>query len=228
MPRRFTCFAGSLIALLTVAAPAGAQARGVIMAGPVLGSYTVSADTVEGTTGIAGIAAGVPINALLDFEMEILRPLGALSREYTGTSFSFAPPGSSRADIEQHGVFTRFVYERRVQGVLSFGAAFHPRRSSSRLGPRFFTGVTTQFARERQLREPLRWPAFVSREEILRRQPLENRARRAAGAITLGASLAVDLTPRVVLVPDLRYDYGSIGDEIDNALRAGVRMLYRF
>jgi len=29
-------------------------------------------------------------------------------------------------------------------------------------------------------------------------------------------------------VPDLRFDYGSIGDEINNALRSSVRVLWRF
>jgi hypothetical protein len=36
------------------------------------------------------------------------------------------------------------------------------------------------------------------------------------------------LTERLVIMPGLRYDYGSIGDEINNAFRAGVRVLWRF
>ncbi len=218
----------SVLFLLLVPASLAAQTHRRLLVGPLIETYAVSADHVEGNAPAAGVALNVQVNALLDFEVELLRPIGALSREYTGTSFSLAPHGSSFEEIERQGVLTRFTHERRVDGVLSFGAAFHPRRGSSRVEPRLFAGVTTHFARERERLEPLRWPAEITREEILRRQPPEHISRRALGSLTVGASVAVDLTRRLVLVPDVRYDYGSIGDEINNVTRAGLRMMYRF
>ena len=214
--------------LLLVALPADvtAQPRGLI--GAFVESYAVKADDVDGTAPAAGIAGALSINPLLDLEAEFLTLADTLQRQYTGISFSFAPPESSREEIERLGVTTRFTHERRVAGVVSFGAGFHPRRSGSRIEPRLFTGVTTHFVRERALREPLLWPSTVTLAEILRVQPLEERRRRALGALTIGAGLAIDLTPHLVVMPAFRYDYGSIGDEINDTLRAGVRVFWRF
>jgi hypothetical protein len=217
-----------LSALLLVApAVVHAQPRGRLSVGPTLESYAVSADDVGGTTAATGIVLNVRVNPLLDFEAELLKPIGTLSREYTGTSFSVAPPGASLEEIQRLAVVTRYSYERRVDAVLSFGAAFHPRRAESRFEPRLFTGITTHFARSTASREPLRWPAEITREEVLRRQPADHMSR-AIGSLTFGASLAIDLTRRLVVVPDIRYDYGSIGDEINNVTRGGVRFMYRF
>jgi hypothetical protein len=40
--------------------------------------------------------------------------------------------------------------------------------------------------------------------------------------------VAVMITHRIGIVPDLRYDYGSIGDVTENSLRPSVRVLWRF
>jgi hypothetical protein len=216
----------SLLLFASFPRDASAQLRGQI--GAFVESYTVRADAVNGTAPAAGFTAAVSVNPLLDLEAEVLRPAGTVRRQYTGISFSFAPREASREEIERLGVTTRFTHERRVAGVVSFGATFHPPSSGSRVQPRLFTGVTTHFVRERALREPLQWPSTVSLEEILRHQPVEERHRRAIGSITVGAGLAIALTERLVIVPALRYDYGSIGDEINDAFRAGVRVLWRF
>jgi hypothetical protein len=215
-----------LLLFASFPADATAQLRGQL--GAFVESYTVRADDVDGTAPAAGVAGAVSVHPLLDLEAEVLRPAGAVQRQYTGISFSFAPREASREEIARLGVTTRFTRERRVASVVSFGAAFHPRNSSSRVQPRLFTGVTTHFVRERALREPLQWPATVTLTEILRRQPAEERHRRAIGSITVGAGLAIALTERLVIMPGVRYDYGSIGDEINDAFRAGVRVLWRF
>jgi len=36
------------------------------------------------------------------------------------------------------------------------------------------------------------------------------------------------VSPHLWVAPDVRYDYGSIGDEINNALRTTVRVGWRF
>lgn len=198
------------------------------MIGPTLQSYGISADAVDGTLPAAGVGAIIAINPLLDFEAEFLRPSGTVRRQYTGISFTFAAPGASREEIERDGVLTRTTQERRVAGLLSFGAAFHPRRTSSRFQPRVFVGVTTHFVRDRARRDPLQWPASVTLERILRMQPPIEEHRRALGSLTLGAALAIDVTRPLVVMPDLHYDYGSVGDEINNSWRTGARVLWRF
>jgi hypothetical protein len=220
----FRVAVASLLASLPV--HAGGQTRGQV--GAVVGSYSVRADAVDGTMCAAGLAGAISVNPLLDLEGEFLKPVGTLQRQYTGVSFSFAPQNASRDEIERLGVTTRFTRERQVAGVVSFGVTFHRRHSGSRIQPSLYTGVTTHFVRERSAREPLQWPSGVSLAEILRMQPPEEKHRRALGSITVGAGLAVALTELLVLVPSLRYDYGSIGDEINNSVRAGVRLLWRF
>jgi hypothetical protein len=51
---------------------------------------------------------------------------------------------------------------------------------------------------------------------------------RNIGALTVGANVAVMITRHFGVVPDLRYDYGSIGDEKENSLRPSVRVIWRF
>jgi hypothetical protein len=198
------------------------------MMGLALQSYSISADAVDGTLPAAGVGAIIAINPLLDFEAEFLRPVGTVRRQYTGISFSFATLGASREEIEREGVLTRTTNERSVAGLLSLGAAFHPRPTSSRFQPRVFVGVTTHFVRNRSLRDPLQWPASVTLERVLRMQPPIEEHRSALGSLTLGFALAIDVTERLVLMPELRYDFGSIGDEINNAWRTGARVLWRF
>jgi hypothetical protein len=159
----------------------------------------------------------------------MVRPIGAVHREYSGYGYSFAPRGStSIEEFERYGVFLRYQHERRVEQVLSFGATFHPRPSTSRFEPRVFAGVTTHFTKERQLRQPLHWSPLLTADQIRTIHPEDERYRRALGSLTIGASLGYAVTKHVVLMPDVRYDYGSIGDEINNTARAGLRLLYRF
>ena len=46
--------------------------------------------------------------------------------------------------------------------------------------------------------------------------------------MTGGVGVNVALTPHLSVVPDLRIDYGSIGDEIENAFRPLIRMKWSF
>jgi opacity protein-like surface antigen len=220
--------ASAVTVLACTAAVTSAQAQPRLLAGATFQSYVIDADEVDGTLPAAGVVALVPINPLLDFEIELLQPVGTARREYTGVTTSFAPFGATREEIEREGVVTKTTHERRLAGVLSFGAAFHPRRNGSRIEPRFVVGVTTHFMRNRSLRDPVQWPASVTLERILQRQPPIEEHRRALGSLTLGAGLAFDLTRHLVVTLEFRSDYGSMGDEINNTWRAGTRVLWRF
>jgi hypothetical protein len=216
----------ALAMLVLVPTSAAAQPqRGFI--GPLVQSYTVRADEVDGTLPEAGIGVALSVNPFLDFEGEVAKPAGTLRRQYSGISMSFAGPGASREEIERLGVLTQFTHERVVSSVVSFGVTFHPRRSGARVQPRVFTGVTTHFVRDRTRLAFLSWPATVTIEELRRMQP-ESESRRTIGSLTLGGGAGIDLTRTVVVIPELRYDYGSIGDELNDALRVGVRLMWRF
>ena len=192
------------------------------------GRYHVRSEATEGDLSSFGATAGVGLMPWLDLEVDYARPEGRLSRQYSGISFSFAGEGASREEIERLGVLTRITRERRVTAVFSFVAVFHPALPSRRLEPRFYLGLTRQQASERTTNEPLRLPAGVTLEQVLRIQPLEERHERTIEALTFGAGMMVGLTRHLAIGPDLRYDFGSLGDEIENAYRASFRVEWAF
>ena len=214
-----------MAAVLLLPVPAWAQ-RGYV--GVTFASYRVRADRVEGAAPLAGIGAGIRVKPWLTVEAELLRPTATLQRQYSGVSFTFAQPGASREEIERLGVLTRFTTERRVSVGFSGGVAFHPRPQGNRVQPRVFAGITNYSVSELDTREPLRLPPGVSLEQILRMQPRTERRSHQHGALTAGLGVAIAVTERLAVVPELRYDYGSIGDEINDVTRAGVRVLWRF
>jgi hypothetical protein len=229
-----TCGAGLAAGVLVLssllfASPVLAQTGSRFYLGALAGPFYTDADRVTGSLIAVGVTGGVRLSSWLGVEVDVLRPSGLLTREYTGTSISFAGPGASRDEIERLAVVTRFVNERRPSAIISAGATFGLPRPEGRMTPRLFAGITNQSARERTIREHLSLPPGVTPEQVNRAIPPEVEGRsRQLGAITVGGSLAIAVTPHVSIAPDLRYDYGSIGDEINNVVRSSVRVLWRF
>lgn len=215
-------FTASLIASLARATSADAQSRAY--AGVVAGPYYTDADHVSGTLIASGVTAGVSVLPWLDVEVDLLRPAGELTREYTGPSISFAGAGAARDQF----VVTRFINERRASMVFSVGASFHPRVPIRRMTPRLFVGIANHRVRDRTVLEHLSLPPGVTIEQVNRALPPADWRTRSLGGLAIGGSLAVEVTPHLSIAPDVRYDYGSIGDEINNALRTSVRALWRF
>jgi Outer membrane protein beta-barrel domain len=218
--------AAILTACVAGVAPAGAQSRLRPYVGGSLGSFSVSADEVDGGSIAGGLFGGVALSRYIDAELEVVLPAETFTRSYTGLSVSFAPPGASRPEVERLGVITRFDKERDVTSSLSAVAIIHP-PFGKRLTPGFIAGVTNQRVRDQTVYTPVtipdgvdpQHPAVVGRSES---------STRNIGGPTIGANIAIAVTTRFSIVPDVRYDYGSIGDEINNALRASVRMQWRF
>jgi hypothetical protein len=193
----------------------------------ILGAYHVDSDHVDGTSPNIGVAGGVRLTSRWDAEVEIVRSTGRLFREYTGKSPSFAPLGSSREEIERLAVTTRYSYERRVLHTISGGVVFHG-RSRGRWAPVFYAGVTNHHVLDVTSRVPIQFPEGVDPNKLARIVPEEGRDVRNLGALTGGIGVSVALTPHLSLVPDLRIDYGSIGDEIENAIRPAIRLAWSF
>ncbi len=166
------------------------------------------------------------VATFVDIEFEAAFPTDTFTRSYTGVSVSFAPPGASRAEIERLGVITRFDKEREVTASVSGVVIIHP-AAGRRLTPGLIVGVTNHRASDRTTYTPIsipegvdpQHPAVIGRSEV---------SSRNIGGPTIGANLAIAITPNLSIVPDVRYDYGSIGDEINNTLRTSVRMQWRF
>ena len=218
--------AALLTAVLASTGPASAQTGPRLYAGASIGNFSVSADAVDGGSVAAGLFGGVSLSKFVDAEIELMLPADPFTRSYTGGSVSFAPPGSSRAEIERLSVITRFDKEREVTSSLSGVVIFHP-PAGRRVTPGFIIGVANQRVRDQTTYTPVSIPEGIDPQHPSVIGSIESSSRNIGG-LTVGANLAIALTRHLSIVPDLRYDYGSIGDEINNALRTSVRLQWRF
>jgi hypothetical protein len=203
-----------------------AQTRYRVYAGGSIGAFSVNADAVRGKRLAAAIVTGMALKRWLDLEGEVALPADEFRRSYTGISESFAAPGSSREEIERLGVVTRFDISRHVDATWSVAAVFHP-PVTSRVTPAFVAGVANHRVRDRRVYSPVAIPPGID-PDLPSIRAREESSTTNIGGPTVGASLAVAMTPHLMVEPDIRFDYGSIGDEINNTLRMSVRVLWRF
>ena len=221
----YVLVAGVVSAILTDA-PAVAQTRFDPYAGASVGSFSVSADEVDGRSVSGGLFGGVSLAKYVDLDVEFVLPADTFTRSYTGPSTSFAAPGSSYDEIVRRAVITRFDKERDVTATLSAVVILHP-AAGHRLTPGLILGVTNHRVRDRTVYTPISIPEGVDPQHPSAVASIETHSRNIGGP-TFGANLAIALTRQLSIVPDVRYDYGSIGDEINNSLRTSVRMQWRF
>jgi hypothetical protein len=196
--------------------------------GALLGTVTTDSDAVDGTQSSAGAFVVVPVSVWLGVEVELAGIGGTLRREFTGSLISFAPAGSPRDVIDALAVTSRVITERQADWLLSGGVRIVPWRSTGRLRPHLFAGVTNIRAREVERYEHLAIPAGYTLADVERTLPQQPPRVRHLGGLTAGAGLALRLTARLSVAPELRYDYGSLGDEINNTLRTSVRVQWQF
>ena len=141
-------------------------------------------------------------------------------------SVSFAGPGASYDEIVRRAVITRFDKSREVTATLSVVVVLHP-PPGKRLTPGLILGVTNHRVRDRTVYTPVSIPEGIDAQHPSVVGSIETHSRNIGGP-TIGANLAIALTRQLSIVPDVRYDYGSIGDEINNSFRTSVRMQWRF
>jgi hypothetical protein len=213
-----------LAALTSVPAQAQTGPRAYIAGG--IGTFAVSADHVDGRSFATSIAGGLAVARHIEIEVEWVLPTQTVTESYTAPSVSFAPPGASQAERDRLSVVTRFDKSRDVASAISAVVIFRP-ALGRRVTPGVIVGLSTQWIEDRTSYTPVSipdgvdpgHPAVVAREEILRRN---------IGGPTFGGEVAFALSDRLFVVPDVRYDYHSLGDEINNTLRASVRVQWRF
>lgn len=225
VPRFAPCFAA---ALLITAAPAAAQPRERGSVSIVSGALTAFADQVDGTVPTVGVAATWPLKPWIDLEGEFATATGTHRREYTGWLTSFAPLGSPRDVVEANAVITRTINERKTDWLFSVGVVLHSSRPELRVRPQLYLGLTGHHVHDHRRLEHLVLPPGVTLADVERRLPPQPPWHRNLGGLTAGVGVVIALTDRLAVVPDVRYDYGSIGDEINNALRSTVRVRWRF
>ena len=160
----------------------------------------------------------------LDLEVDVLHSSGVLTRDHTGPSIAFGSANAAPTEF----VITRFIHEREGGNTISIGTSFHPPTSWGRFTPRVFAGVSSHHTRDRTVLEHVTIPAGVTLEQVNRAMPPQDWQSHNLGGPSVGGSLSIAVTQRLSIVPDVRYDYGSIGDKINNALRTSIRVLWRF
>ena len=221
----YVLVAGVVTGILA-AAPATAQSRFHPYAGVGIGSFSVTADQVDGRSFAGGLFGGFSLAKHVDLEIEFGRPADTFTRSYTGPSVSFAGPGAAHDEIVQRAVITRFDKSREVSASLSVVVVLRP-ALGKRLTPGLILGVTNHRVSDRTVYTPVSIPEGIDPHHPSVVASIETHSRNIGGP-TFGANLAIALTRQLSIVPDARYDYGSIGDEINNSFRTSVRMLWRF
>jgi hypothetical protein len=219
--------AASAVILIGARVPVEAQPGGRFYVGAAIGGFSVDADEVDGSSAAGSILGGFGVTQWLDVEVDVAFPSSTFTRTYGGDalSLSLAPRGASREELEHYGIWIRYDKQREVTASISTVAIFH--RSRGAVRPGFIVGVTNQRVRHRTDYTPVRVGPGVD-PAYPYASPHAEAGSRTLGALTVGANVAIAVGPRLFVVPDLRYDYGSIGDEINNALRPSVRVLWRF
>ncbi len=226
MTRHVYVLVAGVVTAILATAPATAQSRFHPYAGASVGSFSVRADEVDGRSVAGGLFGGVSLTKYVDLEGELVLPFDTFTRSYTGPSVSFAGPGASYDEIVRRAVITRFDKSREVSATLSAVVVLRP-APGKRLTPGLILGVTNHRVRDRTVYTPVSIPEGIDAQHPSVVGRIETHSRNIGGP-TFGANLAIALTRRLSIVPDARYDYGSIGDEINNSFRTSVRMQWRF
>jgi hypothetical protein len=224
-PVVFLILAGILGA---VPAIASAQTTSRFYAGATFGSIDVSADDVDGTSPAAGAIVGFEALPWLDVEAEFSKPSDPFTRSYGGDTLSlaFGMAGATREELERAGIWLRYDQRREINLTFSTVAIFRP-PVRGRVVPGFIVGMTNHRVQHRTDYTPVRVGPDVDPSNMYARPHAETGTRNI-GALTVGANVIVMITRHFGVVPDLRYDYGSIGDVKENSLRPSVRVLWRF
>jgi hypothetical protein len=227
MLRILSIVASSSVIVGAAVSTASAQPSGRFYVGAAIGAFRVSADEVDGTSAAGSVLAGFAVTPWLNIEIDMVLPTSAFTQTYGGDalSVSFAQTGSSREETERFGVWPRYDKRRDVGASISSVALFH--RPSGTVRPAFIVGVTSQSVRDQTVYTPVRVGSGLDPNHPYASPRIEM-ASQNEGALTFGGNVAIVLSRHLSIVPDIRYDYGSIGDEINNALRTSIRMLWRF
>ena len=207
---------------------ASAQDSPRFYAGGALSAARVTADDVKGSAPTGGVIVGVRLTPSFSVEADVSRAFQTIERSYEGPSTSFAPPGSSYDEIVRQAVHRRWDIEWTPTMNLAALAVWRS-TAPSRVGAAVYGGVTLARYREETRTVVTALPVVVPvPPDSPSLQPTEEISTRNRGGLTSGLMVPIRIAGSLSIAPELRFVYGSIGDEKHNLLRGGVRLLWGF
>ena len=219
---------GGIVAILG-AGVVDAQPASRFYVGATATAQQVSADDVDSGSFMAlGGVVGVRLTRAFSLEFETTRGFGEISRSDTGSFLSFAGPGATREEIQRLAPAMRHDTTWKPGlgwSALSMWRTTEPRR----VGFAAFGGVTATHYEERSVMTVLAIPAGVDKTEAeLHRMLPDGQVSRWRGGLTGGVLVPIRMTRQLSVAPEVRFTYGSFGDEKYTSLRGGARLLWGF
>jgi hypothetical protein len=218
--------AAAALVVTLASSPVFAQSVSRPYAGVAAGMLGMTGEFVDGRAPAASLVAGTGVLPWLDVELDVMVPSDTFRRSRTGISVSFAGPGASLEEFERSGVVMRTDHTRSVRATVAVVAVFHP-PATGRVIPGFLLGLTNHRVHDASTSTNVFIPEGIDPDHPSIR-PGSNSSIRNFGGPTIGVNLAVAISRRVVVAPDVRYNYASLGDEINNFFATSVRVLWRF
>lgn len=218
------------IVTLWLSAPVSAQSRPVYVGG-LAGASAGSRGPVDvGTIATAGGLIGARLSPAWSVELEMDRGFASPPDRVSDTLWiSYAPPGSSFADIERLGLRARFVYRDRPGTGVSVVAVWKS-RSARPVNVAVFSGLSQRQFSSRTIRTITRLPEGIvtSPDDPNVRDADETRTRTGRG-LTGGTMVVFRIVRALTVSPEFRVTAGIITDESTYTDVGGrVRLMWGF
>jgi hypothetical protein len=181
-----------------------------------------------GAVPSAGALVGIRLTAAWSLDVEIEHGFRTTSRTDEAVWLSFAPPNSSRQEIERLGIRARF--DRTQTAGTGFTAqAVWRSRQPGRVNVGFFIGVAARSYESRVVRTNVFVPAEANlppgHPNLL---AADERRTMTGGGPSGGMLIFIRVTERWTIVPELRYTHGLITDDPYRVFRTGMRASFSF
>jgi len=205
-----------LVVWMASVGSAGAQAPARFSAGPLVRVDHVRVEGgLDGVMPVMGLAASSRLLTSLAVEGEVTVATGTLRRHYTGGFVSFAPPGSSREEIERLSPTVRrdLSYAPGWGGAVALvgrGAV------SPRVDVGFRLGLSGRSYVETSMFTVITSPPDIDPVRVAQAF-VNTRGRRSRGGLLLAVDLPLRVSSHVRVVPEVRLVYGP--QHVGNAHR---------
>ena len=228
-----------VIATIGAATTVSAQTLPRVDIGPVVRVDKVTVQRgVSRTMPVFGVAASIRLSETWGVEGEVTQAGGGeFARSRDAISETFAPAGSSIAEIERLGVLARERMTYRAGVGWSAGVTART-GTTGRANMVFRLGLTSRTYAETWEHTTLRIPEGIDPSRLAgfafgngnrASNPWRGNAQR--GGFLMGIDVPIRITQRLSLAPLVRYVYGSGpdgGDDGHRELSIGVRSGWRF